>query len=140
MHESVLANAVRECLWDSYNWVLLAALASCGALLLVLRLRRVYGVNAASTLLLYSYNFGNCLTIAIVFYLGDPRYIITQETFTLFAEFAGVVMTMHTVFAFFRHRLLLMKRPGPATREFEEQLQGARDCHELRRDSRSPFA
>jgi hypothetical protein len=106
MRESVLANAVRECLWDSYNWVLLAALASCGALLSVPRLRRVYGVNVASTLLLYSYNFGNCLTIAIVFYLGDPRYIITQETFTLFAEFAGVVLTMHAVFAFFRHRLL----------------------------------
>ena len=109
----MVANAVRECLWGSYNWVLLATLASCGALLLVPRFRRVYGVNAASTLLLYSYNFGNCLTIAIVFYLGDPRYLITQETFTLFAEFAGVVLTVHAVFALFRHRLLFIKRPCP---------------------------
>jgi hypothetical protein len=104
MHESVLANNVRECLWASYNWVLLAALASCAHLLLVPRLRRVYGLNAASTLLLYSYNFGNCLTIATVFYLGNPRYIITQEAFTLFAEFAGVLLTMQAVFALFKCR------------------------------------
>lgn len=104
MHESVLANNVRECLWASYNWVLVAALASCAHFLLVPRLRRAYGLNAASTLLLYSYNFGNCLTIAIVFYLGNPRYIITQEVFTLFAEFAGVLLTMQAVFALFKCR------------------------------------
>ena len=43
MHESVLANNVRECLWASYNWVLVAALASCAHFLLVPRLRRAYG-------------------------------------------------------------------------------------------------
>jgi hypothetical protein len=103
MRESTLANTVRECLWGCYNWVLLAALTSCGLLLSVPRLRRGYGVNAASTLLLYSYNFGNCLTIAIVFYLGDPRYIIAQEAFTLFAEFAGVMLTMQAVFVLLKH-------------------------------------
>jgi hypothetical protein len=101
MHESVLANNVREFLWASYNWVMFAALASCALLLLVPQLRRSYGVNAASTLVLYSYNFGNCLTIAIVFYLGNPRYIAVQETFTLFAEFAGVLLTVQAGLAVF---------------------------------------
>ena len=42
-------------------------------------------------LVVYSYNFGNCLTIAIVHSLEVDRYVSNQLAFTLFSSAAGLL-------------------------------------------------
>lgn len=59
---------------------------------LVPRWRRQLGVFALFSLLVYSYNFGNCLTIAIVHILVVRRYLFAQLVFTLMAQFLTMVL------------------------------------------------
>ncbi len=65
-----------------------------GWIFLVPRWRRQLGVFALVTLLVYSYNFGNCLTIAIVHILVVRRYIFVQLAFTLMAQFLTIVLVL----------------------------------------------
>ncbi len=60
------------------------------------------------TILLFAYNFGICLTVAIVQTLGTGRYIEFQRIFTLFAVFAGCLLGMQAL-------LLPWHRPVPVT-------------------------
>ena len=48
-------------------------------------------------LLLFAYNFGICLTVALVQTLGTGRYIEFQRIFTLFAVFAGILLCAQTL-------------------------------------------
>ena len=60
-----------------------------------------------AALLLFAYNFGICLTVAVVQTLGTGRYIEFQRVFTLFAVFAGGLLCVQTP-------LLLGPRPPAA--------------------------
>ena len=73
----------------AYPLLLIAVLIACPLVLLFRRSRDALGLQAGATLLLYAYNFGACLTIATVFYLGESRYVYMQKAFTLFSECAG---------------------------------------------------
>jgi hypothetical protein len=100
VRDSIFANNLRECIRAVYTWVAVAALGLALLCLTLPRVRASCYLNAGSTLLLYSYNLGNCLTIATVFYLGNPRYLNGQEAFTMFAEFAGLLLifgTLHSI-------------------------------------------
>jgi len=59
---------------------------------LVPRWRRQLGAFALFSLLVYSYNFGNCLTIAIVHILVVRRYLFAQLVFTLMAQFLTLAL------------------------------------------------
>ena len=74
-----------------YLPVLLLTLAASVLVWRVRAWRDTLGLSAWATLLLFSYNFGASLTIATVFYLGEPRYIDMQKAFTLFSELAGMI-------------------------------------------------
>ncbi len=74
----------------AYLGGLVAVLAVCLPVFAFRRSREALGLPAAATLLLYAYNFGACLTIATVFYLGESRYVYMQKAFTLFSECAGL--------------------------------------------------
>lgn len=112
--ESSGANHLRDAFWAMHLPILLAAIAATAVVFSVPRLRSVLGLFAATTLLLYTYNFGTCLTIATLFYLGEPRYIDNQDVFTLFAEFAGLLLCFQAA------RLLvtriLVRKPSSAHR------------------------
>jgi hypothetical protein len=47
--------------------------------------------------LVYSYNFGNCLTIAIVHSLEVVRYVRIQLIYTVFAQFLSIYFTLETI-------------------------------------------
>ncbi len=81
----------------AYLPLLLLTLAACAVIPWVGRLRESLGLAAWTTLLLYAYNFGVCLTIAAVFYLGESRYILMQRAFTIFSECAGFAFLVRCV-------------------------------------------
>lgn len=58
----------------------------CPLLLLSRRLRAHFLWAVAAVWLVYSYNFGNCLTIAVVHSLEVTRYVRIQLIFTVFAQ------------------------------------------------------
>ena len=51
----------------------------------------------AVTLLLFSYNFGNNLTVAVVHSLSISRYIESQLSYTLLASMSGIVLVGESV-------------------------------------------
>jgi len=51
----------------------------------------------AALWLTYSYNFGNCLTIAIVHSLDVVRYVRIQLIYTVFAQCASVYFVLETI-------------------------------------------
>lgn len=76
-----------------FVWCLWAILLGVGAWMFP-PLRRVFGVAAPVLLLLYSYNFGTVLTLAIGHSLDVGRYSMYQLAYTLLAEFASVWLAL----------------------------------------------
>ena len=73
--------------WFSAHYLDLLAVALLSPLLLIFRpLRPHFFWLIAALWLAYSYNFGNCLTIAIVHSLEVTRYVRIQLIFTVFAQ------------------------------------------------------
>lgn len=70
---------------------LLAVLALCGWTLSSRRRRRRWLIPTLLVLLIYGYNFGNNLTVAIIHSLDVGRYIDNQFAYTLLACSLGVV-------------------------------------------------
>jgi len=73
----------------TYLPVLVLALTVALAIALRPAWRPRAGLAAATIPLLYAYNFGMCLTVAIVQTLGTARYVENQAVFTLFAWWGG---------------------------------------------------
>src|SRR5260370_33718333 len=67
-------------------------LAVCVAVLNHRRLRQRLGPMAVVVLFLCWYNFGNCIEIAVIHSLDNPRYDTIQLIFTLLAQFAAFLL------------------------------------------------
>ena len=74
-------------LGSSYLACLSAAVAINAIILTLPRWRRQLGAFALFTLLVYSYNFGTCLTVAIAHIVEVRRYSHVQLGFTMLAQF-----------------------------------------------------
>ena len=70
---------------------LLAVLATCGWTLLTSRGRSRWLVASLAVLLIYGYNFGNNLTVAIIHSLDVGRYVENQSAYTYLASLVGWV-------------------------------------------------
>ena len=79
-----------------YLPILLGTLAVMVAVGCLPAWRRAFLLPGAILLLFFSYNFGNCLTIAFVHSLDGGRYTANQLAFTLLAQFAAVVFLAET--------------------------------------------
>ncbi len=93
------STALRDLLCWCYLPGLLATL-----ILVAVRQRRMFA-PALLLGLIYGYNFGNNLTIAIVHSLAADRYVANELSFTLFASAAGLLYVFKTLCA--------AVRPGP---------------------------
>ena len=80
-----------------YLPILLGTLAVMVAVGCIPTWRPVFLLPGAILLLFFSYNFGNCLTIAFVHSLDGGRYTANQLAFTLLAQFAAVVFLAETL-------------------------------------------
>ena len=79
----------------SAHYLDLLGVALLSPLLLVVRPLRIHFVWLVAALwLTYSYNFGNCLTIAVVHSLEVTRYVRIQLIFTVFAQCLSLYLLM----------------------------------------------
>jgi hypothetical protein len=83
----------------TYLPLLLIALALSVAVLLHERSRRRLGWLASAVVFAYSYNAANCLEVAIVQSLDNPRYITVQMYFTIFAQFLAILLILEVLLA-----------------------------------------
>jgi len=93
--------SLRRCEFFLARTYLLAVglwLAVCLAVLYHRRLRRRLGLMAAVVLFLCWYNFGNCIEIAVIHTLDNPRYDTIQLIFTLLAQFAAFLLIAQCAF------------------------------------------
>jgi hypothetical protein len=93
--------SLRRCEFFLARTYLLAVglwLAVCQAVLYHRRLRRRLGLMAAVVLFLCWYNFGNCIEIAVIHTLDNPRYDTIQFIFTLLAQFAAFLLIAQCAF------------------------------------------
>ena len=77
--------------------ILLAALVGVVAVGCTPTWRRALLLPGAILLVFFSYNFGDCLTVAVVHSLDEGRYTTNQLAFTLLAQFAAVVFLAETL-------------------------------------------
>lgn len=102
-----------EQLLEAFYWPILLAVLAVSLCVLRQGWRGPAGViPTLSTLLLYSYNFGNNLTLATV-HTMSPRYVENQLVITLLASVAGLLLLWLAarragVFAFYQLRLKMM--------------------------------
>ncbi len=82
----------------SFHYLDLLAVALLSPLLLLARpLRGQFFWMIAALWLVYSYNFGNCLTIAIIHSLEVMRYVRSQLIYTVFAQCMSVYFVIELV-------------------------------------------
>jgi hypothetical protein len=77
-----------------YRPLLFIALALSVAVFLHEGARRRLGWLAALVLFAYSYNAANCLEVAIVHSLDNPRYITVQMFFTILVQFLAILLIL----------------------------------------------
>ena len=93
--QSLLVRGFGAVLSVVYPLVFFATLAT--VLFLPRELRQLYGRFGALTLLLFSYNFGNCLVTAVAHSLSNTRYVVTQYSFGLLSECVGLLFLFEVV-------------------------------------------
>jgi hypothetical protein len=81
----------------TYRPLLLIALALSAAVFLHERTRRRLGWLAAIVLFAYVYNAANCLEVAIVHSLENPRYLTVQMYFTILAQFLAILLVLEVL-------------------------------------------
>ena len=82
----------------SAHYLDLLAAALVSPLLLLFRPLRIHFAGLVAALwLVYSYNFGNCLTIAVVHSLEVTRYVRIQLIFTVFAQCLSLFLWLELV-------------------------------------------
>jgi hypothetical protein len=81
----------------TYLILLLIALALSVAVLFQERLRRGLGWLAALVLFMYSYNAANCLEVAVLHSLGNPRYATAQMFFIILAQFLTILLILEVL-------------------------------------------
>jgi len=84
-------------LYVCYPLVVLGSLLVCGAVLWKPASWSGLVPLALWTLYFHSYNFGNCLTIAVVHNMQVGRYVKNQLIFTVFSECCGVLLIVAAV-------------------------------------------
>ena len=88
------AGVLHRLLGSSYLACLITAITVNLLMLAFPRWRSQLGTFALFTLLVYSYNFGNCLTAAIVHTLEVRRYSHAQLGFTMLAQFLTFLLLL----------------------------------------------
>ena len=81
----------------TYLQLLLIALALSAAILLQERHRRRLGWLAAMIVFVYSYGAVNCLEVAVVHSLENPRYITVQMFFIILAQFLTILLILEVL-------------------------------------------
>jgi hypothetical protein len=81
----------------TYRPLLLIALALSVAVFLYGTARRQLGWLASIMVFAYSYSAANCLEVAIVHSLDNPRYITVQMYFAILAQFVAVLLILEVL-------------------------------------------
>ena len=81
----------------TYLPLLLIALALSVVVFMHEERRRRLGWLAALVLFVYSYNAANCLEIAVIHSLQDPRYKAVQMFFTILAQFLTILLILEVL-------------------------------------------
>ena len=81
----------------TYLPLLLIALALSAAVFLNKEIRSRLGWLAGMVIFAYSYNAANCLEVAIVHSLDNPRYLTVQMFFVILAQFLATLLILETV-------------------------------------------
>jgi hypothetical protein len=83
----------------TYRPLMLIALALSAVVFLRRGIRRQLGWLAALVVFAYSYNAANCLEVAIVHSLDNPRYLTVQVFFTILAQFLAILLIIEVLLA-----------------------------------------
>jgi hypothetical protein len=81
----------------TYLPLLLIAVALSALVLLRATLRKRLGWLAASVLFVYSYNLANCLEVAVIHSLQNPRYATVQMYFAVLGQFLAILLIIEVL-------------------------------------------
>jgi hypothetical protein len=81
----------------TYLQLLLIALVLSAAILLREKHRRRLGWLAALVVFMYSYGAVNCLEVAVVHSLENPRYMTVQMFFIILAQFLTILLILEVL-------------------------------------------
>ena len=107
---SWLGPGVYKALRFSFLPSLIAAMILCLGIFFSGSLRPGLWLFGAFVLLMFSYNFGNCLTVSIAHTLGIRRYVHSQQVFVVFAHFLSLVLLLETGLAIWRQQRRITRR------------------------------
>jgi hypothetical protein len=80
-----------------YLVLLLIALALSAFVFMQKERQRRFGWFAALTLFTYAYSFANCLEVAIVHSLSNPRYTTVQMFIAILSQFLTITLIVEIV-------------------------------------------
>ena len=92
VEQSVYVRRTHEFLAATYLVLLLFALPLSAFVFMQKERRRRFGWFAALMLLTYAYTFANCLEVAIVHSLANPRYTTVQMLTTILSQFLTITL------------------------------------------------
>jgi hypothetical protein len=95
--QSALIGRSLSILAATYLPLLLVALTLSAFVLSRQTLRRRLGWLAALVLFVYSYNLANCLEVAVIHSLQNPRYATVQMYFALLAQFLAILLILEVL-------------------------------------------
>jgi hypothetical protein len=94
VQQSAYIHRPHQILAITYLPLLLIALALSAVVFMQEERRRRFGWLAALILFVYSYSFANCLEVAIVHSLENPRYSSVQIYVTILAQFLTILLIL----------------------------------------------
>ena len=97
IEQPVYVRRTHEILAAMYLVLLLIALALSAFVFMQKERRRRFGWFAALILFAYAYSFANCLEVAIVHSLANPRYTTVQMFVTILSQFLTVTLIVEIV-------------------------------------------
>ena len=97
IEQPVYVRRTHEILAAMYLVLLLIALALSAFVFMQKERRRRFGWFAALILFTYAYSFANCLEVAIVHSLANPRYTTVQMFITILSQFLTITLIVEIV-------------------------------------------
>lgn len=97
VQQSAYIRKAHQILAATYIAVLAAALALAIFVFTQAERRTSFGWLVALVLFLYAYTFANCLEVAIIHSLANPRYTTVQVFVTILAQFLTIILILEIV-------------------------------------------
>jgi hypothetical protein len=99
VQQSAYIRRLHQILAATYLGLLFIALALSAVVFVQEERRRCFGWLVALILFVYAYNFTNCLEVAVVHSLGNPRYTTVQMFITILAQFLTILLILEILLA-----------------------------------------